>query len=64
MIQDLGLTQVESTLKTIIIDVENSAIQFQYNLISEIWISEGSGPATGGPSDFQILSPGEECFAP
>ena len=29
----------------------------------EIWISEGSG-ILGGPSDFPIMSPGGECFAP
>ena len=35
-----------------------------HHLTSEIWISEGPGPATGGPSDIQMISPGGECFAP
>ena len=28
-----------------------------------IWISESPGLLTGGPSDFQIMSPGGKCFA-
>ena len=36
---------------------------FECNLMFVIWISEGSGLVTGGPSDFQIMSPGGENFA-
>ena len=42
--------------------IENAS--FGYNLISEKWIYEGSGPLAGGPSDSQIMSPGAEWFAP
>ena len=45
--QNLGSTQMECTSKIVIIRNENYS--FGYNLISEIWISEGPGPATGGP---------------
>ena len=62
VIQNLGWTRLESTLKIITIRNENSS--FEWNLTFEIWISEVSGLATGGPSDFQNLSPGGECFAP
>ena len=41
LIQNLGRTQLESTLKIMRVAVENSS--FEYNLISEIWISEGLG---------------------
>ena len=61
-IQNLGWTQLESTLKIMRVRIENAS--FGYNLIFEIWIFEGSGPATGGPSDSQIMLPGGECFAP
>ena len=54
VIENLRWTQIESTSKIIMVRSENAS--FGYNLIFEIWISEGSGPATGGPSDFQILS--------
>ena len=40
-IQNLRCTQLESTLKIILIDVENSS--FGYNLTYEIWMSEGRG---------------------
>ena len=43
-IQNLGWAQLESTLKRILIDVENSS--FGYNLIFEMWISEGLAIAT------------------
>ena len=42
--------------------VENFA--FEYNLIYEIWISEGTGPLAWGCLDFWNLSTGGECFAP
>ena len=61
-IQNLGWTQLESTLKMIIIGIENAS--FGYDLTFEIWISESPGLLTGGPSDFQSMSPGGECFAP
>ena len=44
------------------VDVENSS--FGYDFIFEKMISEGPGIVTGGPSDFQIKSPGGEYFAP
>ena len=53
---------MESTSKIFRIRIENYA--FGCNLIYEIWISDGPSPATGGPSDSQIMSPGGECFAP
>ena len=62
LIQDLGWTQLESTSKIIVVNVENSP--FGYNLIFEIWISEGRGPVAWGPPDFCNLPPGGECFAP
>ena len=42
LIQNLGRTQLESTLKIMRVAVENSS--FGYHLISQIWISEGLGP--------------------
>ena len=54
-------TKLESTLKIIRTGIENASIG--YNLTSEIWVSEGPRLATGGHSDFQIMSPGGECFA-
>ena len=62
MIQNLGWTQLESTLKIIRNSIENAS--FGYNLISEIWISEGPGPFIAGFSDSPTLCPGGECFAP
>ena len=61
-IQNLGWTQLESTLKIILIGIENSS--FGCNLTFEIWISDGPPPATGGPSDFWIMSHGGKWFAP
>ena len=55
-IHNMGWTHVESTSKIIIIDVENSS--FGYNLIVEIWISEGLGLLAWGCLGFWNLSPG------
>ena len=41
LIQNLGQTPLESTLKIMRVAVENSS--FGYDLISQIWISEGLG---------------------
>ena len=49
-------------VKIIVVDVENSS--FGCDFIFEKWISEVSGIATEGPSDFQIMFPGGDCFAP
>ena len=61
-IQNLGWIQLQSTLKITRVRIENASLG--YDLTYEIWISEGPGPLTGGPSDFPIMSPGGECFAP
>ena len=60
--QNLRWTQLESTSKIMMVDVENSS--FGFDLIFEIWISDWFCPVAWGPSDFQIMSPGGECFAP
>ena len=61
--------ELEPGEDTVGIYVENMRVRienasFGYDLTFEISISEGSVPATGGPSDSQIMSPGGECFAP
>ena len=61
-IQNLGWTHLESTLNIMRVNVENSS--FGYNLSFEIWISDGFSSVAWGPSDFWILCPGGECFAP
>ena len=48
---NLRWTQLESTLNAMRVIIEN--VSFGYILIFEIWISEVSVPATGGPSDVQ-----------
>ena len=45
-IQNLGWTQLEYTLKIMRVGIEN--VSFGYELISEMWISEGPGLAAGG----------------
>ena len=53
---------MESTSNIFMVKIEN--VSFGCSSIFEIWISDGSGPVTGGPSDSQIMPPGGECFAP
>ena len=45
-IQNLKWTQLECTLKIMMVPVGNAT--FGYDFISEIWIPEGSGPLAGG----------------
>ena len=52
-IHTLGGTQLESTWKSMRVDVEK--FSFGDNLVFGIWISEGLGPHAGGPSDFWNL---------
>ena len=49
-IQDLRWTQLESTSKIMMVDVENSS--FGYDLTIGIWISDGHGLRAGGCLDF------------
>ena len=49
-IQNMRWTQLEYTSNIMLVGIENTS--FGYNLMSEIWISEGPPPATGGPYDF------------
>ena len=62
LIQDLGWTPLESTSKIMLVGIKNAS--FGYDLIWEIWISEGIGCLARGPPDFWNLLPGEKCFAP
>ena len=48
-IQSLGWTQLESTSKIIRVGIENAS--FGYDLISEMWTSDGPGPDTGRSPD-------------
>ena len=52
---NLGWTQLEYTSKNIMIRIENAP--FGYDLIFEMWISEGSGLLTGGLSYFSNYAP-------
>ena len=61
VIQNVGWTHMEYTSKIILVRIENNS--FGCNWIFEIWISERSGHAIWGLSDFQILHFGRDCFA-
>ena len=49
-IQNMRLTNLESTSKIIVVDVDNYS--FGYNLITETWISDGCSPVARGTTDF------------